>query len=168
VGPRTEQPDAAGAGRAVPGQLRSPPPRLGVGPGLRPGSIPRGRLLRGQLRATPLGILPSSRRQSGGPPRGRRDAVSRSLSAPNGWPSLRTLHIPDWCGCSTEYLPVPVGEDGGRWSRSGSPARRPTRCGGGRASFAYSHVETPTGGDHRLTTNFTIVPPLNEPRPLRR
>jgi hypothetical protein len=36
------------------------------------------------------------------------------------------------------------------------------------ASFGYWHVETPTGGDHRLTTNFTIVPPLNEPRPLRR
>ena len=22
----------------------------------------------------------------------------------------QTLHIPDWCGCSTEYLPVPAGD----------------------------------------------------------
>jgi hypothetical protein len=32
---------------------------------------------------------------------------------PHGWAPLRTLHIPDWCGCTTEYVPVPVG--GGWW-----------------------------------------------------
>jgi hypothetical protein len=32
---------------------------------------------------------------------------------PHGWQPLRTLRIPDWCGCSTEYLPVPV--CGGWW-----------------------------------------------------
>ena len=31
----------------------------------------------------------------------------------HGWLPPQTLQIPDWCGCSTEYLPVPVG--GGWW-----------------------------------------------------
>jgi hypothetical protein len=53
---------------------------------------------------------------------------------------------------------VPIWEPG----QTPNPLRRWARI------LAYSHVETPTGGDHRLTTNFTIVPPLNEPRPLRR
>jgi hypothetical protein len=30
---------------------------------------------------------------------------------PHGWQPGQTLHIPDWCGCSTEYIPVPVGRD---------------------------------------------------------
>jgi hypothetical protein len=25
-----------------------------------------------------------------------------------GWAPPQTLQIPDWCGCSTEYLPVPA------------------------------------------------------------
>ena len=29
------------------------------------------------------------------------------------WPPPETCLIPDWCGCSTEYLPVLVG--GGWW-----------------------------------------------------
>ena len=32
---------------------------------------------------------------------------------PHGWRPLQTLHIPDWCGCTTEYLPLP--EPGGWW-----------------------------------------------------
>jgi hypothetical protein len=28
---------------------------------------------------------------------------------PHGWEPGQTLHIPDWCGCTTEYLPVPAG-----------------------------------------------------------
>jgi hypothetical protein len=24
----------------------------------------------------------------------------------HGWVPPQTLHIPDWCGCATEYLPV--------------------------------------------------------------
>ena len=31
---------------------------------------------------------------------------------PYGWRPLQTLHVPDWCGCTTEYLPVP---DGAGW-----------------------------------------------------
>jgi hypothetical protein len=26
------------------------------------------------------------------------------------WAPPQTLQIPDWCGCSTEYLPVPAGD----------------------------------------------------------
>jgi hypothetical protein len=29
---------------------------------------------------------------------------------PHGWAPPQTLHIPDWGGCTTEYLPVPVGD----------------------------------------------------------
>ena len=29
---------------------------------------------------------------------------------PHGWAPLRTIHIPDWCGCTTEYLPLPAGD----------------------------------------------------------
>jgi hypothetical protein len=32
---------------------------------------------------------------------------------PHGWLPGRTLHIPAWCGCTTEYVPVPV--DAGSW-----------------------------------------------------
>jgi hypothetical protein len=28
---------------------------------------------------------------------------------PHGWRPSQTLQIPDWCGCSIEYLPVPTG-----------------------------------------------------------
>jgi hypothetical protein len=28
---------------------------------------------------------------------------------PHGWQPLRILHIPDWCVCTTEYLPLPDG-----------------------------------------------------------
>ena len=29
---------------------------------------------------------------------------------PHGWAPFQTLHIPDWCGCTTEYVPAPVGD----------------------------------------------------------
>jgi hypothetical protein len=29
---------------------------------------------------------------------------------PHGWTPPQTLHIPDWCGCTTEYPPVPNGD----------------------------------------------------------
>jgi hypothetical protein len=32
---------------------------------------------------------------------------------PHDWTPPQTLHIPDWGGCTTEYLPVPTG--GGWW-----------------------------------------------------
>ena len=28
---------------------------------------------------------------------------------PHSWQPLRTLHIPDWCGCTREHLPMPTG-----------------------------------------------------------
>ena len=27
----------------------------------------------------------------------------------HGWAPPQTLHIPDWCGCATEYQPIPEG-----------------------------------------------------------
>ena len=47
---------------------------------------------------------------------GREVPVTRSRTKhlrPHGWEPGRTLFIPGWCGCSTEYLPVPVGA--GEW-----------------------------------------------------
>jgi len=49
---------------------------------------------------------------------------------PHGWQPGQTLQIPDWCGCSTEYLPIPVGD--GWWqliaiwdpSHTSTPLRR--------------------------------------------
>jgi hypothetical protein len=46
---------------------------------------------------------------------------------PHGWEPGHTLQIPDWCGCSTEYIPVPVGPDWGDMVRSGTPHRRRIR-----------------------------------------
>ena len=48
----------------------------------------------------------------------------------HGWAPPQTLQIPDWCGCSTEYLPVPTGD--GWWplvpiwepTQTPSPLRR--------------------------------------------
>jgi hypothetical protein len=45
---------------------------------------------------------------------------------PHRWAPPQTLHIPDWCGCTTEYLPIP--KPGG-WSRSGSRMAPRTRYG---------------------------------------
>jgi hypothetical protein len=48
-------------------------------------------------------------------PRGRAPMRFRAADLPpHGWVPPQTLQIPDWCGCSTEYLPVPVGD--GWWS----------------------------------------------------
>ena len=47
---------------------------------------------------------------------GREVAPMRFRGAalrPHGWAAPRTLQIPDWCGRSTEYLPMP--ESDGRW-----------------------------------------------------
>ena len=52
------------------------------------------------------------------PMRFRADDLRRQ-----GWAPPQTLQIPDWCGCSTEYLPVPAATAGGRSCRSGSPRR---------------------------------------------
>jgi hypothetical protein len=42
---------------------------------------------------------------------GRKVALMRMRAEhlrPHGWLPGRTLHIPAWCGCTTEYVPVPV------------------------------------------------------------
>jgi hypothetical protein len=46
---------------------------------------------------------------------GREVAVMRFQGADlrHRWTPLQTLHVPDWCGCTTEYLPLP--EPGGWW-----------------------------------------------------
>jgi hypothetical protein len=47
---------------------------------------------------------------------GREVAVMRMRAEhlpPHGWQPGRTFHIPAWCGCTTEYVPVPV--DAGWW-----------------------------------------------------
>ena len=47
---------------------------------------------------------------------GREVPVTRLRTGdlrPHGWEPGRTLFIPSWCGCSIEYLPVPVGA--GKW-----------------------------------------------------
>ena len=28
---------------------------------------------------------------------------------PHGWAPPQTFHVPDWCGCTTESLPIPDG-----------------------------------------------------------
>jgi hypothetical protein len=46
--------------------------------------------------------------------RSRRCASAQTISASTAGGRLRTLQIPDWCGCSTEYVPIPTGD--GWWS----------------------------------------------------
>jgi hypothetical protein len=29
---------------------------------------------------------------------------------PHGWRLPQTLHVPAWCGCTTEYLPMPTAD----------------------------------------------------------
>ena len=83
----------------------------------------------------------------------------------HGWTPPQTLHIPDWCGCSTEYLPVLAGD--GWWSlvpiweptQTPNPLRRweppspfgratrdpGARCGGTRGpSYAVMNLANPT------------------------
>jgi hypothetical protein len=49
---------------------------------------------------------------------------------PHNWEPGQTILIPDWCGCSTEYIPVPVGR--GWWDMVPiwDPARRRVRSVG--------------------------------------
>ena len=42
--------------------------------------------------------------------RSRRCGSGPSDLRPHGWKPPQTLHIPDWCGCTTEYIPVPAGD----------------------------------------------------------
>jgi hypothetical protein len=44
---------------------------------------------------------------------------------PHGWEPGHTLFIPGWCGCRTEYLPLPVGQGWWQlvpiWDPEGTP-----------------------------------------------
>ena len=56
---------------------------------------------------------------------GREGAPMRFRASdlrPHGLAPPQTLHNPDWCGCTTDYPPVPA-SDGGTLCRSGSPIR---------------------------------------------
>ena len=55
---------------------------------------------------------------------------------PHGWEPSRTLFVPDWCGGTTEYVPVPAGPGAWElvpiWDRPGgepAPARHAARIG---------------------------------------
>jgi hypothetical protein len=80
----------------------------------------------------------------------------------HGWVSPQTLHIPDWCGCATEYLPVlERAAAGGVWSRSGNRMSRRIRCGvGSRPS--------PTGRVIRDSSRPALYASLTDPMPLKR
>jgi hypothetical protein len=54
-------------------------------------------------RRTPLACWTCGREVA--PMRFRADDLRR-----HGWAPPQTLQIPDWCGCWTEYLPVPAGD----------------------------------------------------------
>jgi hypothetical protein len=43
----------------------------------------------------------------------------------HGWAPPQTLQIPDWCGCSTEYLPLPEGDGWWRLIPIWEPAQAP-------------------------------------------
>ena len=47
-------------------------------------------------------------------PRGLAEAVRADDLRRYGGAPPQTLQVPDWCGCTTEYLPMPVGD--GWWS----------------------------------------------------
>ena len=57
--------------------------------------------------------------------RNRPDAIPGCRSSPHGWQPPPTLQIPDWCGCSTEYLPVPVRDGWWQLVPIWEPARTP-------------------------------------------
>jgi hypothetical protein len=45
---------------------------------------------------------------------------------PHGWAPPQTLQLPDWCGCSTEYMPVPMGDGWWHLVPIWDPAQTPT------------------------------------------
>ena len=53
-----------------------------------------------------------------------------NTSGRTGGARLQTLHIPNWCGCTTEYLPVPDGPGWWQLVPIWDPNRRLTHCGG--------------------------------------
>jgi hypothetical protein len=60
---------------------------------------------------------------------GREVATMRFRAADlrrHGWTPPQTLQIPDWCGCSTEYLPMPAGDDWWSLVPIWEPAQMPT------------------------------------------
>lgn len=60
-----------------------------------------------------------------------------------GWAPPQTLQILDWCGCSTEYLPVPTGD--GWWSLVPiwEPEQTPTPLRRWEPAVPYWATDTP-------------------------
>jgi len=75
---------------------------------------------------------------------------------PHGWSPPQTLQIPDWCGCSTECLPVPWATAGGRSCRSGSRRRRPAHCAAG--SLPCLTGQPTPARSHERPTPLTSMP----------
>jgi hypothetical protein len=60
---------------------------------------------------------------------------------PHGWQPGRTLHIPAWCGCTTEFVPVPVGDGGWQPEEGAGPGRTPAapaEVAGGGVNRSYA------------------------------
>ena len=61
-------------------------------------------------------------------PKGRRSLMRFRADdfRRQGWAPPETLQVPDWCGCSTEYLPVPAGDGWWHLVPIWEPAQTPT------------------------------------------
>ncbi len=65
-----------------------------------------------------------------------------------GWVPPQTRQIPDWCGCSTEYLPVPEGD--GWWALVPiwEPAQTPSPLRRWEPAVPYPVVVVPNSQAH--------------------
>jgi hypothetical protein len=61
---------------------------------------------------------------------------------PHGWMPGHTLQIPDWCGCSTEYLPMPVGNGWWHLVPIWNPAPTPNPLRRWEAAVSYWAADT--------------------------
>jgi hypothetical protein len=59
-----------------------------------------------------------------------------------GWAPPQTVQIPDWCGCSTEYLPVPAGDDWWQLVPIWDPAQTPNPLRRGRILRLFARGDT--------------------------
>src|SRR5437867_2174492 len=66
---------------------------------------------------------------------------------PHGWRPPQTLQIPDWCGCSTEYLPVPTGDGWWLLVPIWDPAQTPTPLRRFERPVAFWNADPPMSDD---------------------
>jgi hypothetical protein len=78
----------------------------------------------------------------------------------------QTLEIPDWCGCSTEYLPVPAGDGGWSLVPIWEPTETPNPLRRWESAVSYGR---PTGkctrAERRTGTVGNSPPPRSMARP---